>query len=65
MKLERGKLKTCNTNEDWLCLTYHFGGGMDNFHLLEDSCAVVSDKHFAFGGLDLIKSRNKSLAFSL
>jgi len=33
--------------------TYHLGGGMDDFHLLEDGGTIVSDENFAFGGLDL------------
>ena len=33
--------------------TYHSSGGVDNFHLLEDSGTIVGDDNSSLGVLDL------------
>lgn len=39
--------------------TYHSCGWVDDLHLFEDCGAIIRDKNFALGGLDLIDRRKK------
>ena len=43
----------CSIEKEHEAETYHSSGRVDDLHLLEDRGTVVSDEHFALGGLDL------------